>query len=260
MPGSSAGPANQPSGGEGTRKALRILASFTEDRPRLAITDLASDLEIPSSTAYRYVALLKEAGLVEEGQPGLYQIGRGAFQLARAAQAVNELAAIARPILVEIRDQLDENVTVLRTIGDSAVCIDRVESSRAMRISFHPGQSLPLGMGASGKALLSTRTAEERRALLERRAVAEPALRPGVEGLLRELAEVRRTGCAESLSEINDGVWAFSVVVHGYRQGAVALSVAAPAFRLTAAQQDLARRLVVAGARTLELSLVGRPT
>jgi DNA-binding IclR family transcriptional regulator len=239
---------------------LRLLGSLSEDRPRVSIADLATDLGIPISTAYRYVAILREAGLLEEGMPGLYQVGPDAFRLARAAQAVNDLAAVARPILIGIRDQVDENVYVVRMIGDAAVCIDRVESSRAMRLSFHPGQALALGVGASGKALLSTRSPGERRALLELRAGDDPALGDRIPALLRELDRVHRQGWAESSAEIDEGVWAFSAVVAGYRQGPVALSVAGPAFRVPRGKQNLARRLILEGGKELTRCLEGRPT
>ena len=52
-------------GASSARKLISTLLTFTADRPTPTIAELATSVGVPSSTMYRYVALLRETGLVE---------------------------------------------------------------------------------------------------------------------------------------------------------------------------------------------------
>jgi DNA-binding IclR family transcriptional regulator len=226
-------------GTSSSRKVLQILLSFSERRPRATVGELAAVIGSPVATTYRYVALLKELQILEEGSRGRYHVTSRVMPLARAAQVVNDLAHIAHPIMERASRELGETVMLMQRVGDAAVCIDAVECDRPMRLTFAPGHSLPLGIGASGKMLLALLNAAERERIL-----ARPELR-GRPGLVEELASIPASRWAESTSEIDEGVWACSVPVDLPRSAdPTVLSMAGPAQRKAAADRVHVVRLL----------------
>src|SRR4051812_30590972 len=116
------------SGAESARKVLELLLRFSDERPAASIRELASETGVPLPTAYRYVALLREMGLVEEGDRGRYHVTPRVAPLARAAYANPGLIRIAEPVMRRLADTTRESVILVRLIGGLPVCVDRVES------------------------------------------------------------------------------------------------------------------------------------
>ncbi|WP_240490926.1 helix-turn-helix domain-containing protein [Amycolatopsis vancoresmycina] len=136
-------------GASSSRKVLQLLLAFSERRWEASVAELAATIGSPVATTYRYVALLKELQLLEEGRAGHYHLTSQVMPLARAAQLANDMVQLARPSMEEAARELGETVMLFQQFGDSAVCADRVECDRAMRFTFEPGHSLPLGVGES---------------------------------------------------------------------------------------------------------------
>jgi DNA-binding IclR family transcriptional regulator len=227
-------------GASSSRKVLQVLLSFSERRPKATVAELAAVIGAPVATTYRYVALLKELQILEEGSRGTYHVSSRVMPVARAAQIVNDLAHIAHPIMERASRELGETVMLFQRFGDAAVCIDAVECDRPMRFTFQPGHSLPLGIGASGKMLLSLLDAAERKRILARSDLRDRA------GLINELASVQDNRWAESNSEIDEGVWACSVPVDLPRTAKrpTVLSAAGPAVRHNASEREQAIKLL----------------
>ena len=122
------------------------------------------------------------------------------------------------------------------------MCIrDRVVASTRLRLSFDPGQPLPLLRGASVRLLLGSLSPAERRSYIEA-ALSEGAQLP-VDDTEQYLGEIERDverGWAISNEEIDQGVWAASGAV--YEDGRIVAALSAPcaAFRL-----DDERRAVI---------------
>jgi DNA-binding IclR family transcriptional regulator len=231
---SSAPPKRTP-GASSSRKVLQLLLSFSERRWDASVAELAATIGTPVATTYRYVALLKELQLLEEGKTGRYHVTSQVMALARAAQLANDLARLARPTMEEAARDLGETVLLFQHFGDSAVCADRVECERAMRFTFQVGHSVPLGAGASGKMLLAMLPEGER----ERR-LSSIAQRRGPS--VRE--EVKRAGLnrySVSWGELDEGVWSCSVPIPATGHRPAVLSMAAPATRIS----DDAKRAAV---------------
>ena len=74
----------------------------------------------------------------------------------------------------ELAEQTGETVILVRLIGRSAVCVHRVQSAQQLRISFEPGQSLPLDRGASARLLLASLAPDVRQEYLAPLAERDP--------------------------------------------------------------------------------------
>ncbi|MEC3978604.1 IclR family transcriptional regulator [Amycolatopsis sp. H20-H5] len=219
-------PPRRTPGASSSRKVLQLLLAFSERRPEASVAELAATIGTPVATTYRYVALLKELQLLEEGRTGRYHVTSQVMPLARAAQLANDLARLARPVMEDASRELGETILLFQHFGEVAVCADRVECDRAMRFTFQPGHSVPLGVGASGKMLLALLPEAERErrlpALIQRRGT----------GVREELRRVTANRYAVSWGEIDEGVWGCSVPVHTAGHRPTVLSLVGPAARI----------------------------
>lgn len=231
-------PAKRIRGTASSRKVLQVLTAFTPDRPIVTVDAIAKSVKVPLSTAYRYIALLRETGLVTDDGHGGYHLSPRMVELARASRAAFSFIDVALPVMEKLRDSSGETVILVRRVGDAAICIERVESAQRVRLSFDVGASFPLHRGASPKLLLAHMADRERNEYLVRARKIDPDLRRRPGPFAEELATIAKQGWAESTEEITPDIWAAAApVVEGTRLAA-ALSVAGPAFRLTERQRS----------------------
>jgi len=239
-------------GAEGARRVLAVLQAFTPGRHSLSARDLAELTGIPLPSMYRYIALLRETGLLIGDERGYYHLSARLISLARAAEAAESIIEIADPVMRDLAVECGETVILVRLIARSAVCVHRVESAHHLRATFEPGQPLPLERGASGKVLLGGLSPHTRRDYLASFAQADP------EGAAR-LEEAARTaaarGWAVSEQEIDRGVWAASAAVTDGQSVIAALTVPSPLVRAPAEQRDRLLEQVRAAAAKLSTRL-----
>ena len=225
-------------GAEGARRVLAVLQAFTPGRHTMTARDLAECTGIPLPSMYRYIALLRETGLLIGDERGAYHLSARLIVLARAAEAAESIIEIADPVMRELAIECGETVILVRLIARTPVCVHRVESAHHLRAAFEPGQPLPLERGASAKVLLSGLTPQVRRDYLAQFAKADPEGMSRLEAAVRLAAE---RGWAVSEQEIDRGVWGASAAVTDGRSVMAALTVPSPLVRSPA---DLQERLL----------------
>ncbi|CAN5265333.1 IclR family transcriptional regulator [soil metagenome] len=220
-----------------SRKVLRALLAFSVDTPRHSAESLAETIHLPLSSTYRYLAILREARLIDDDGRGSFVLAPRVIGLAQAARAGTDLASIARPHMRRLSQETGETVILVRQSGDRAVCIERVESSSRIRLSFDVGTALPLHRGAAPKMLLAHLPSGERDVTLDDLVVREPGFGARRKALLNELAVIKDRGWAESHEEITPHVYAVAVGIFDTTGVVATLSIVAPAFRTPRANQ-----------------------
>jgi DNA-binding IclR family transcriptional regulator len=215
-------------GSHGARRALMILMAFSPQRHTRTARDLAQDTGIPLPSAYRYVALLRELGLLVADERGSYHLSARVSALAKAAEAAETLTHFADPVMRRLSDTTGETVILVRLIAASAVCVHRIESRHSLRTSYEPGQPLSLDRGASARLLLGGMTARARREYLAPLAARDPGAAARADERARAAAE---QGWAVSEEEIDSGVWAAAAAVRDRTGIVAALSVPSPLVR-----------------------------
>lgn len=235
------------SGVESARKALQLLLQFSAGRPRATVETLARDAGLPTSSAYRYLGLLRELGLVEEGARGLYHVSARIHDLARAADAAGGLIVTIRPLLERLVDETGETAVLIRLLGDVAVPVDHVEPDQPIRLAYSPGRTMPLTLGAPAKLLLASLPATTRSSYLDRMARSDPALAARRDALEAELAAIRERGWSDSAQEVDAGVWGAAAPVREGGRVTASISVAGPLSRLDADRRaDIIARTIAA--------------
>lgn len=215
-------------GGEGARRALTILLAFSMERHTQSARDLARVTGIPLPSVYRYVALLRETGLLVGDERGLYHLSARLSALARAAETAETLIDLADPVMRRLSAATGETVILVRLVARSAVCVHRIESRHNLRTSYEPGQPLSLEHGASARLLLAGMTAQARRGYLAPLAARDPTAAARLE---EQAVLAGERGWAASEEEIDAGVWAAAAAVRDRTGTVAALSVPSPLVR-----------------------------
>jgi DNA-binding IclR family transcriptional regulator len=248
------------SGAETARKVLQLLLQFNHSRPTATVRELADASGLSLPTAHRYVALLKEMGLIEESRRASYQLGWRVLQLAQAARAATGLAQVAEPVMTRLVEETDESVTLFQLAGPEMQVIGQVESEHMMRLTFKPGQRLPLTAGASARVLLASLSDEERARRLDALAAADSAFAARRTDFEDEIEQASAQGWSISREEIDRGMWAVSAPVKEGPVTVAALAVAGPLYRLEADMQERVVDLATGAAEEIGRALASGST
>src|SRR5699024_9596222 len=136
-----------------TSKVLAILSTFEQSRGSLSLTQIATEANLPLSTAHRLVGELTEAGILAHGPHGKIQLG---LKLWSIAQNTGRLLLNTATLFVQHLCSLTAHTSQL-AIRDrtSSLYIDRVYGPRQVPRASRVGGRLPLPATAVGKVLLA---------------------------------------------------------------------------------------------------------
>jgi DNA-binding IclR family transcriptional regulator len=235
----TAAPAPRREGVQAIARAGAVLRAL-QDNPRgLALGDLADAVELPKSTVHRLVAALAGEELVSSAA-GRVQLGGAIARLGAAGSRA--LQDELRPVLAQLRDELDETVDLAVLDGAVMRFVDQLPAAHRLRAVSSVGVSFPLHCTANGKALLATMARERVLALLPARLPrSTPATIVRRATLLTELEQVREQGVAFDREEHTVGISAVGAAVLSTAGAAAAISVPVPTARFRERDDHYAR-------------------
>lgn len=218
---------------ESVSNALRLLALFRQ-QDVLRVTDASRELGVARSTAHRLLMTLAHEGFVQqERNSRAYRPGPALLEFSFSSAGVQELRQVARPLMEELSEALNETVQLLVLEGRSARFVESVECDRAVRVTGRTGALLPAPATAGGKALLAAMQPEDVQALFPSGLARMTELtNTNMKVLLEELGDIARQGYALNLGESLEGLHAAAVWVANPSGRVVAsLAVSVPADR-----------------------------
>ena len=228
-------------GGEGgvqsVDRAITVLEILAREG-HAGVSEVAAEIGVHKSTAFRLLAALEERDLVEQNtERGKYQLAFGILRLASAIPNRIDLVRQAQPILDALAVQFDETINLAVMREHYAVNVHQALSSAAIASQNWVGQLTPLHATSSGKVLLAFLPDEQRDSILDRAGL--PSLTKNTvtsrKALLDELAEVRENGFATAFEELEVGLNAAAAPIRDHTGSVVAaLSASGPAFRYDA--------------------------
>jgi DNA-binding IclR family transcriptional regulator len=225
---------------------LEVLAKVGE----AGVTEIAGELGVHKSTAFRLVATLEQHRLVEQsGDRGKYRLGVGVLRLAGATSARLDLVQEARPICRQLATDTGETINIAVLSESSALYLDQVAGSSALQSHNWVGQHIPLHATSNGKVLLSGLDQQRLDAVLGKLPTYTPATITRKPKLREELERVRDQGYAVAVDELEVGLTAIAAPIRNAHGDVVAsMSVSGPTFRLTADRMDDVIGLLIAAA------------
>src|SRR5699024_778272 len=105
---------------------------------------MADLLDMPKSSTYRYVRLLKEHGYLIEHYTGKYKLGYKFLEFANIVKSDINITEVSYPFMNDLTLEFGET-TILSVISDiHAVCLATYTSNHAIKVSSEEGKILPL--------------------------------------------------------------------------------------------------------------------
>ncbi len=234
-------------------KGLHVLGAVANNGP-MRVDTIAEETELPVSSVYRYARDLVAAGFLESDE-GIYRPGERLAQMARVTDWTGHLSQLGLPILIELAHESGETSMLAVRVGRSALVLDRVESSQAMRLSFQRGSLRMLYAGASAKVLLAYAPPTVVDDVLAHSMVKLTQNTPTAVSLRRQLANVRTNGYAVTYGEVDTHAVGVSVPIFHGPAFVCGLSVAGPAHRLDEKRIRRVLSLIQAAGEQLSLTL-----
>ena len=218
-------------------KALDILCCFSINEPEQGVSELALKLSMYKSTIYRILKTLEERGfIIQNLENQKYRLGFKLFYLGTAVISKLEVRDVALPLMQGLSDKTKETVTLNIVDDDYRVCIEKVESTEAVRNFVQLGGRNPLYLAGSGKLLLAYLHEREIERIITGKDLGSTVLGKRILGddLREELALIRQQGYAVSHSERNIGSSSVAAPIRNHEGKVIAgISISGPESRFT---------------------------
>jgi DNA-binding IclR family transcriptional regulator len=221
--------------GMSAEKTLEILDLFSFNSKELMVHEMAKHLDLPISSVYRYVRILKHKGYLTEKEDGIYKLGYRFLEMANMVKSDNSLSTLALPVMKELTKKTEETSILTIISGCYAVCLETVLAYHPIKVSAEQGSILPLHAGASSKTLLAYQSHKFVKELFQKGYIKQltPNTITDPKILDIELNEIREKGYSISDEEVDKMVFAYGVPIRNTDQQVIAaLSTAGPRERI----------------------------
>lgn len=204
-------------------KATNLIECFAQSGTALAggyseltLGELVRLSGYPISTVHRLLATLEQAGWVIRRRGG-YGLSLRIAEIASHILTGIDLREEARPLMQQLCRNSKETTYLVMRQEDHAVCVERVEGDRMVRVmAWDVGSVLPLHTGAGPMALLAFENPSEIERLLSSDTLLHANGRPvSPSVILERLRVIRHKGWSFSLDETFEGIASIGAPVFG---------------------------------------------
>jgi IclR family acetate operon transcriptional repressor len=199
------------------QRAIDLLRALGERPEGTSVSELARSTGLAVPTARRLVATLADAGLAEQlPADGRWVLGRELVRLGRAADPFVAVVGRARPVIERLADEAGEAAVLASARLPHAVdVLLQVDAPRMVGVTSWMGRSFGLHASAGGRLAFAAISDDEVRAILGpgpfHRYTASTITDP--EAFLDDVREVRRTGVAFGVDDLEDGLTSIALPV-----------------------------------------------
>jgi len=220
-------------------KAFRMLEYIGNHQP-VQPSELVKSLGFSRANVHRLLATFINQGYVERGEQG-YLLTFKLFKLGSTVPLSRDLRDVAKPIMIELMKEAQENIYLTVLVDDMVIAVDEVKSSHHLTLNPDVTYSYPVYACASGKLFLSALSDEELESIvdeltMEQRAVGTITNR---DEFIATVKQRREEGCAFERQEFSSDLNSVAAPIHDYRLKMVAtISISGPSMRLTEEQMQ----------------------
>jgi DNA-binding IclR family transcriptional regulator len=232
-------------------RAISVLEILAQ-RGEAGVSEVAAEIDVHKSTAFRLLGALEARGLVEQaGERGKYRLGFGIVRLAGAVIGRIDVTQEGRPVCERLAREMEETVNI--AVREQNFEINLFQARGPASVSSHNwvGQLSPLHATSSGKILLAHLPAKDRAEVLSGTSLEKitPNTLTAKSTLEKNLAEARERGYAYALEELEIGLHAMAAPVRS-RDGEViaAVSASGPSYRFTEERMHELAPVLIKGA------------
>lgn len=233
-------------------KAIRVLDAVGNATRPPSLGELARKFEIPKSTLHDICETLVRERLLTRADDGRFRLGVRILDFYRAYDAATHFTSEFAKVCEEFAPLHEETLVLSVLDGRDVVYVACRNGTQPIAVNYRIGLRLPSNCTATGKAILSTLTDDEVRALFSgvELVASTPRSIRTVEGLLRELHQTRERGYSVDDEETVQGMCCVGapIPVRGDRRAAGAIAFSIVKARVTSDRfTSLARDVVELG-------------
>jgi DNA-binding IclR family transcriptional regulator len=218
-------------------RAFAILEEIARHREGVGLADLSKLVGLHNSTTFHLAKTMVSLGYIRrEKDSKRYRVGRPLFALAASALDEIEMVNVATPALEELSRETGESSHFAVRMGDAVVVIARTSGPGAFHLTDRVGVLRPAHCTALGKVILASLRQDQLERFLARVELKPSTAHTITESpvLLREIAEIRRSGIAYDDGEFNLEVRCVAVPVKDFTGQIIgALGISGPIWRLS---------------------------
>jgi DNA-binding IclR family transcriptional regulator len=241
-------------------RALTLLDRLAQQREPMSLAQLTNELALPKSSVHGLCNTLMSFGYLRRQPDGAFLIGPRVMSLAEAFVSGTDVAQEFSALWANAGTAPEETVVLSVLSGTDALYVAVRNSARPLGLAFNVGMRLPAYLSGSGKAMLAFRAPDEVRKLFVQ-GLPTHLTRKGpreVDGLMKELAMIRKRGYSIDDETVREGVYSFGAPVFDAGGEAVAaVAVCINKALLGADRGDRHRDAALSVARTLSQRLGG---
>lgn len=223
---------------DGTIKSVRTTFTILEhmmESNGCGVTELSEALDIPKSTAHRYLATLTECGYVVQNGDR-YDLSLSFKHFSDYIYNRDRIYSIAKGKVKSIAEQTGERVQYVDEEHFEGIPVHRSIAKDAVKINDSIGRKLPLHSTAAGKCILAYKSDNFVSTFLEVHGLPEQTsfTITDSQDLENELAEIRERGYAFNEQENINGLRAVGVPILDANDDPLgAISISGPTNRMT---------------------------
>ncbi len=241
-------------GTQAVERAAGLVDLIVRADDPVSFTEVCDETGLARSTTSRLLAALERTDLVERNSTGGYVAGPLFALHAAVHDPATQLARLALPVMETVGEQTGESVHLAVVRGHELFHVAQVDSTYLLAARDWNQVGVPPHCSSLGKVLYAYGALPLPKGRLERRT---PRTVGSSDALEAQLDQIRREGVATSLDELETGLTAVAVPLHGRQTVIAAIGVSGPTARLQD-RVDKVGRLLVEAADTLSQRLLSR--
>lgn len=147
-------------------RALKVLKSLA-NKP-LSVQEVADVMEVHKSTASRLLSSLKKEKFVHLNSNGKYQLGYAIFELSHAWSSNQDVISISAPYLKMLNKETNETIHLAILDEWQIVYINKIDSSKAIKMNSTIGKRAPAYCTGIGKAILAFNSKDQKKTTIKK--------------------------------------------------------------------------------------------
>lgn len=236
-------------------RGLNILFSFTRKRPWLTAKEIATLTDIPLSSVYRILSLMRKMDILEHDNIAQrYSVSLRFLEMSGLILVKTNLEKIAMPFVKKLAEETGETIQISVLENDYAICTHLEESSRYLSfVGSKVGDRLPLNSGASEQTILAFTSSAFQNKICTGylRALTSNTITDS-EKLKKRLKQIREQGYHVAMEEAHIGAMGIAAPIFESNNKVIAsIAVAGPVQRLASKELDKYIRSTVSAANEI---------
>ena len=192
------------------------MMSFTKERPKLNLTEVAKDNNMNLPTARRYLLTLKKLGfMIKDESTQTFQLTLKVLRLGSWVISSMGIKERLLPYMISIRNELDVTTHCAILEGNEVVTVERIRSSDVVNLDLSAGSRLPLHATSLGKAILAFMSPEQQKEITKQLdyKTLTPYTITNMNQLSEELEKTRQRGYSIADQELSLGLKTMAIPV-----------------------------------------------